>query len=222
MIRSSLIPMLFSLDVNDHLPQCSSSSPIIIPENFSIEQSLVTINGSDADEGINGKIMYSFRENSSWPFEINSQTGEIFSRRTFDYESPWKQFFFTIDLEDQGNKQHRNACQVEILLQDINDNSPELIDPTQTRIFLDLHQPTTQSIIVFNATDADSGDNGKIKYSLVKQRSNPLFVLFPNGSLHLTRPITQIDLFTLTIQLGKEEREISFRFRRMIVSMNRG
>ena len=65
-------------------------------------------------------------------------------------------------------------------------------------------------MIALNATDADSDDNGRIKYSLVNQRMDSLFILYENGSLQLTRPITQIDLFTLTVQLGKRKISVDF------------
>jgi hypothetical protein len=181
-----------------------SNSRISIPENFSIDQSIIKINGSDPDYDVNGTINYFLRINSSWPFEINSQTGEIYSRELFDYESNFKNYFIIINLEDQGfprKNKNRNACQLEINIEDINDNAPKLLDQKQTRIFIDLQKSFKNEIILLNVTDLDSGDNGKIKYSIQTNEYDSLFIIYQNGSLQMTRQITQISLFKLNILL---------------------
>ena len=200
--------LIYSLDVNDHVPQCSTSyHRISIPENFSIDQPLIKINAIDHDYELNGTINYSLRINSSWPFEINSTTGEVYSRRLFDYESVDKTYLIDIDLEDQGfpvKKQNKNACQLEINIEDINDNPPILIDEKQRRIFIDLQSPFQNEIIFLNVKDLDSGNNGKIKYTiLAKDENDSLFIIYQNGSLHMTHEINRISLFDLEILLGK-------------------
>jgi len=176
--------------VNDNIPQCLTPNyRISIPENFSIDKPIIQINGTDPDYDVNGTIDYSLRINSSWPFEINSKTGEIYSRELFDYESEFKNYLIIIDLEDEGfprKNQNKNACQLEINIEDINDNPPELIDEKQTRIFIDLQKPFRNEIVLLNVRDPDSGNSGKIKYTL-----------------QMTRPITQISLFQIKILLGK-------------------
>ncbi len=193
--------------MNDNIPRCSTSNyRITIPENFSIDRPIMKINATDPDYDINGTINYFLRENSSWPFEIDYLTGEIYSKDLFDYESELKYYLLIIDLEDQGfprKNKNKHACQIEINLEDINDNSPELIDENQTRIFIDLHQTFENEIIQLNVKDADSGDNGKIKYSLPNADKDDLFIIYQNGSLQLTRVINQISLFKLNVLLGK-------------------
>ncbi|CAF4032584.1 unnamed protein product, partial [Rotaria sp. Silwood2] len=193
------------LDVNDNIPQCLTSyHRISIPENFSIDQPLIKINATDFDYDVNGTINYSLRINSSWPFEINSITGEIYSRQLFDYESEFKNYLIIIDLEDQGfpkKNKNKNACQFEINIQDVNDNRPELIDDKQTKIFIDLQKPFKNEIILLNVKDSDSDDNGKIKYTLLTDENNSLFIIHQNGSLQMTRQINEISLFELKILL---------------------
>ena len=197
-----------SLDVNDHVPRCVSPiSRISIPENFSIAQPLIKINASDLDAGVNGTIGYSFRMNGTWPLEMNRKTGELFSRQAFDYESDWKHFSLEIDLEDHGSPvkhQHRNACRVEIDIEDVNDHAPELIDPSQQQIFIDLRQPFQHEIVRLLVKDADAGDNGRVKYTLLSDdEQQGLFVLFANGSLQMTRPWNEVALFNLRVLLGE-------------------
>ncbi|CAF1113501.1 unnamed protein product [Adineta steineri] len=193
------------LDVNDNIPRCLTSfNQISIPENVSIDHSLIKINATDLDYKTNGTINYSLRVNNSWPFEINAQTGEIYSQQIFDYESEFRNYLIIIDLEDEGypiRNQNKNACQLIINIEDINDNSPQLLDDKQTSIFLDLQKPFINEIIVFNVTDIDSGDNGKIKYTLQTNEYNSLFYLYQNGSLYMTHEINQVSLFHLKILL---------------------
>ena len=186
----------------------SSFERIIISENISIEQSLLIINASDPDQGVNGTIHYLIHSNDSWPFEINSRTGEIYSRRMFDYESKFKSFFIEIDLEDQGfpiQNQNKNACRIEIQIEDINDNSPELINPSQNEIFIDRNMVTPTEILTFNVKDSDDGDNGKIKFTLQTedQYLSSLFSINKNGTLILNYSVKEISLFNLKLILGK-------------------
>ncbi len=200
------------MDVNDNIPRCLTSyHRLSIPENYPIDKPLMKIIGNDPDNDINGTINYFFRTNSTWLFDMNKSTGEIYSKQSFDYESEFKQFRIIIDLEDNGipiKNRNSNACQIEIFLEDINDNPPELIDYNQTKIFVDINKPFEHEIIRLNVTDKDSGMNGKIKYNLQSIDSNinfnhneTLFHLNQNGSLEILDEIKQISLFKLRILL---------------------
>lgn len=199
-------PSIFSLDVNDNIPQCLKPyHQLSIPENVSINELIIKINATDSDYDVNGTIVYSLRTNSSWPFEIDSRTGEIYSRKSFDYESNFQNYLIIIDLEDQGfpgKNTNKNACQLQLVIEDVNDNGPELIDEKQTRIFIDLQQPFINEIILLKVKDLDSGDNAKINYTIQTNESDPLFIIYQNGSLQMTRRINQISLFKLNILLG--------------------
>ena len=148
---------------------------------------------------------------------MNRRTGEIFSRQAFDYESQWKSFSLEIDLEDQGSPvQHRqrNACQVTIEIEDVNDHAPQLIDQSQRRIFVDLQKPFEHELVLLNVKDEDSGDNGRVKYTLqADDEQQGLFSIYPNGSLQMARPWNEIALFKLQVLLGEKlfVREKCFR-----------
>ena len=96
------------MDVNDNIPRCPNPyHRLSIPENFAIDKPLIKIIGYDPDNEINGTINYSLRTNSTWPFEMNKLTGEIYSKTSFDYESDLKSFHLTIDLEDKWNSHQK-------------------------------------------------------------------------------------------------------------------
>ena len=206
-IASSYLLTCSSTDVNDNIPQCLSlKRRLSILENVSVTLPIMKVNASDSDDGPNGTITYSLRTNASWPFEINSKTGDIYSRKPFDYESEFKNFSLIIDLEDEGfpvKHRNENACELEITVEDVNDNRPELIDDEQTRLFVDTHKAFQPEIVVFNVKDADSGDNGHVKYSLQSADEHGLFTISQNGSLQMTQPINEISVFKLQVLLGK-------------------
>lgn len=198
------------LDVNDEIPRCLSTfQRLDVPENVPNARPLLKINATDGDRGVNGTIEYSLRTNSTWPFHIDRQTGEIFTRRPFDFESDFKEFSLVIDLEDRGDPiklERRNACRIELQITDVNDNRPELIDEEQREIFLDFHSFAENSFIHLNITDLDSELNGKLKFSLESIESTipydsnrSFFQLHSNGSLQLVDRITEIALFKLKI-----------------------
>ena len=200
--------------MNDEIPQCSSLiDRISIPENFSIEQTLIKINATDRDNGLNGTIRYSLNvKNSNWPFEIDEENGEIYSKEKFDFETKEKFFQIEIHLEDRGVpmiNQRNNACLVEISIENLNDNRPELIDDGQREIFIDLQKPFQSEIIDFHVRDADEPSNDQFRFQLINaDDSNSLFFLSSNGSLRLTRPTNEIGLFNLKILFGKTEEKL--------------
>lgn len=198
------------MDVNDEIPQCSSTfQRLVLPESFPLDQSFIKINGTDRDNGINGTIEYSLRTNSSWPFEIDRHTGEIFTRKSFDFDSKFKEFLLIIDLTDRGDPiklERRNACRIELKLTDVNDNRPELIDEEQREIFFDFHSFNENSFVHLNITDIDAELNGKLKFSLESIESTmpsdsaqTLFQLHSNGSLEIIEKISEVALFKLKI-----------------------
>nr|AEN94438.1 protocadherin alpha [Philodina roseola] len=196
-------------DVNDDIPQCSSPfERISIAEDFFIEKTLTKINATDRDDGQNGTINYSLTvKNSLWPFEIDEQTGEIYSKEKFDFETKEKYFQLEIHLEDRGfpfAHQRQNACLVEIFIENINDNRPELIDDDQRRIFIDLKKSFQNQIVDFHVRDADEPGNDQFRFRLINaDEFDSLFSLTSNGSLRLTRPTNEIGLFNLKILFGK-------------------
>ena len=82
----------------------------------------------DQDTGINARLRYSIiLGNEGGFFEMNAQTGEIFLIREIDLE---KLANPTLSLQIQAsqvdNPFRQALARVDILVQDINDNSPEV------------------------------------------------------------------------------------------------
>ncbi len=57
-----------------------------LPENQPIDSMILKIHALDPDEGENARIDYSIDDDPSSTFNINHQTGEIFLKKSLDYE----------------------------------------------------------------------------------------------------------------------------------------
>lgn len=81
-----------------------------------------------------------------------------------DYEDMSQRFMnLTIKVNDE-KESHYDYAYVEIILTDYNDNPPDFKIKHQTKRLKEDVQPGT-SLVKVEATDADSGDNGKFRCS---------------------------------------------------------
>ncbi|KAM7541084.1 hypothetical protein Aperf_G00000039142 [Anoplocephala perfoliata] len=111
--------------------------------------------------------------------------------RELDYEKPSeRQFELVVLAIDGGEPSLTGSLSVTVILMDINDNAPVFEKTSVSTI--ELAENTTYSpkpIYKFIATDADSGDNGLITYSLSPLNEPKVFEKFSIdrglGALHL-------------------------------------
>lgn len=65
-------------DQNDNDPRFSKPRyAATIPENTPVDSTVLTVRASDADLGVNAKIIYSLANESQWLFRIDNKTGVI-------------------------------------------------------------------------------------------------------------------------------------------------
>ena len=115
-------------------------------------------------------------------FSIDSKTGIIRTESRLDYETH-PEVLLNILIEDTKTFKSFNT-QLLISLDDVNDNAPEF--PSRVAIASVMEDyPARKVIYICKATDADSGQDGKVTYNL-KQNSNGLFFVDSNsGSVWL-------------------------------------
>lgn len=82
----------------------------------------------DQDSGINARLRYSIiLGNEGGFFEMSAQTGELFLIREIDLEKlPNPTLSLQIQASQVDNPFRQALARVDILVQDINDNSPEV------------------------------------------------------------------------------------------------
>ena len=166
------------LDVNDNIPQFSTD-PILfsVPENHTPGQSVGILTATDIDQYSNAELTYTLSQpDSSLPFAINPLTGEINSTSPLDYEEV-PSYSFNVTVTDGGEPSLSSTALVIISVLDINDNSPIFTSDVYNVSVLE--SILTNSLIIrLVASDADSGSNSDITFSL-PDSSLPFYI---NGS----------------------------------------
>ncbi|KAG8579380.1 hypothetical protein GDO81_010853 [Engystomops pustulosus] len=173
-------------DVNDNPPAfLHNVYNAFIAENNEAGRLLCTVSAGDPDEGANANLIYSIAEShihgspvSSFVY-INSETGNIYAQRSFDYEQ-FQVLHITARVEDSGSPKLSSNVSVFIFILDTNDNSPTILYPENTG------EATAQETIPrsaaagylvskVSAVDVDSGHNAWLLYSLLQSASPALF-----------------------------------------------
>ncbi|XP_078145127.1 protocadherin alpha-3-like [Centroberyx gerrardi] len=154
------------LDNNDNLPVFSKSLyKTQIPENTPPGTTVVSVNATDADEGLNSEIVYSLRSKDQDHildiFEIEHQTGTITVKGNIDFEER-KAFEIRVEASDKGQPPMSSHCKVLVEVVDLNDNAPE-ITVTSLRNTVKEDANVGTAIALVSVLDKDGGKNGEVK-----------------------------------------------------------
>ncbi|XP_063045478.1 protocadherin gamma-A6-like [Engraulis encrasicolus] len=192
-------------DVNDNPPIFEQKMySVYIMENNSPGLSIFTVRAKDVDANQNARISYYLDEKQSdgTPvssyLSINSETGVLHAVRSFDFEQI-KQLSFTMKAQDGGSPPLSSNATLHVIIQDQNDNVPQILYPIQTSASLvaeivprsaDIGYLVTKVV----AVDVDSGQNAWLSYKLQKTQERALFeVGAQNGEIRTIRQITDKD-----------------------------
>ncbi|XP_063784653.1 protocadherin gamma-C5-like isoform X22 [Pseudophryne corroboree] len=173
-------------DVNDNPPAfLQTAYNAFIAENNEPGRLLCTVSAVDPDEGANANLIYSIAEShidgspvSSFVY-INSDTGNIYAQRSFDYEQ-FQVLQITARVEDSGSPNLFSNVSVFMFILDTNDNYPTILYPESSgEIIAQENIPKSASagylVSKVSAVDLDSGHNAWLIYSLAQPVSPALF-----------------------------------------------
>ncbi|KAL2077297.1 hypothetical protein ACEWY4_026801 [Coilia grayii] len=204
-LSSSISLSLQISDVNDNAPVFERSSyEAFVLENNSPGLSVFSVKAKDADWNQNSRVSYIMEESvvngvpvSSF-VSVNAESGVIHAVRSFDYEQI-KDFTFHIKAQDGGSPPLSSSVLVKIVIQDQNDNAPQILYPVQSSGSLvaeivprsaDVGYLVTKVV----AVDVDSGQNAWLSYKLQKAQDKALFeVGSQNGEIRTIRQVTDKD-----------------------------
>uniref|UniRef100_W5MZK9 Cadherin domain-containing protein n=1 Tax=Lepisosteus oculatus TaxID=7918 RepID=W5MZK9_LEPOC len=165
--RSGTLQIIVNvMDNNDNTPVFSSPLyKVSVFENVPRGASLIKLNATDLDEGVNSDIVYSFiihgNQNILDMFSINSSTGEITLSGNLDYEKN-NAFEIRVQAQDKGHTPLAAHCKVIIEVKDINDNAPEItVTSLSSTVKEDARVGTTVALIT--VSDKDGGKNGIVR-----------------------------------------------------------
>ncbi|KAK5602877.1 hypothetical protein CRENBAI_021530 [Crenichthys baileyi] len=192
-------------DVNDNAPVFERSSyEAYIVENNTPGLSIFTVKATDADWNQNARVSYILEDSSvngvpvSSYVSVSADSGVIHAVRSFDYEQI-KDFQFRVKAQDGGSPPLSSNVTVKILIQDQNDNPPQVLYPVQTGGSVVAEMVPRSADVGYLVTkvvavDVDSGQNAWLSYKLQKATDRALFeVGLQNGEIRTIRQVTDKD-----------------------------
>ncbi|XP_042588388.1 protocadherin gamma-A11-like isoform X42 [Cyprinus carpio] len=192
-------------DVNDNAPVFEKSHyEACVLENNTPDLSIFTVKCSDADWNQNARVSYILEDSTvngvsvSSYVSVHPDSGLITALRSFDYEQ-LKDFHFRVKAQDGGSPPLSSNATVKIIIQDQNDNAPQVLYPVQTGASVvaeivpraaDVGYLVTKVV----AVDVYSGQNAWLSYKLQKATDRALFeVGLQNGEIRTVRQVTDKD-----------------------------
>lgn len=153
-------------DQNDNDPRFDVTKyTATIAEDVPIGTSILQVKATDADNGLNGRIVYSLINETNWAFSIDSRSGIIATSSALDRERV-KEYNFMVIATDSGQYIARSdLVPVKIIVEDVNDNRPVFNEYPFRASVTPIIQPG-QTLLQIRASDEDSASNGEIVYSL--------------------------------------------------------
>ncbi|XP_030001918.1 protocadherin beta-16-like [Sphaeramia orbicularis] len=204
-LSSSVTLTLQISDVNDNPPVFERSSyEAYIVENNTPGLSIFTVKATDSDWNQNARVSYILEDSSvngvpvSSYVSVSADSGVIHAVHSFDYEQI-KDFQFRVKAQDGGSPPLSSNVTVKIMIQDQNDNAPQVLYPVQTGGSLVAEMVPRSADVGYLVTkvvavDVDSGQNAWLSYKLQKATDRALFeVGLQNGEVRTIRQVTDKD-----------------------------
>ncbi|XP_069027598.1 protocadherin alpha-8-like [Embiotoca jacksoni] len=195
-------------DVNDNKPIFTENIiNVYVKENSPVGAVLKTVSAIDADVDQNGQVSYSLIRNNSNSLPLstmvnmNSETGDIVSLQSFNYEE-LKTFQFKVQATDSGVPPLSSNVTVNVLILDENDNNPTVLAPYSEHGSVNSESIPYSAeagyfVAKIRAVDADSGYNALLSYHLSEPKGNNLFRIGTStGEIRTKRRMSDNDLKT--------------------------
>uniref|UniRef100_A0A183AB38 Cadherin domain-containing protein n=1 Tax=Echinostoma caproni TaxID=27848 RepID=A0A183AB38_9TREM len=181
------------LDVNDSPPQFvnTSAHKLNVSELAPVGLWLTRVRAVSQDEGPNSLIHYRLLTKQP-EFALNETTGELTLQNELDHERA-SAYFLTLEARDHGTPPLSATTVVTVNVDDENDNRPQFVgrQPLPTLLLLNGAKPGPDDTVTIgeyfysfsvaensrngkevgrlSAVDADSGDNGRLWYTLLSE-----------------------------------------------------
>ncbi|XP_069496833.1 protocadherin-17 isoform X2 [Ambystoma mexicanum] len=187
------------LDENDNAPHFNRASYALqVPENNIPGEYLGSVMAADPDQGLNGTVSYSILPSNLGDVSIytyvsvNPTNGAIYALRSFNYEQT-KYFEFRVQAKDSGSPHLESNATVRVIVLDVNDNAPVIVQPPLLNDTAVLDVPRNvgvgYTVGTVRATDKDLGESGRLTYEIVEGNEEHLFEMDPaSGELRTLNP----------------------------------
>ncbi|XP_030835681.1 cadherin-23 isoform X4 [Strongylocentrotus purpuratus] len=173
---------------NDEPPMFDQNSySASIPESASVNSQLpITITVNDGDLITDSTVTVSLQNGNSVPFRVSptqvvgSGTVDILITQPLDFENNQQ---YTLQLQAvDGDGQ--DIAPLMVTVTDVNDNNPVFINRPIDNIYrgsINENDQTGTFIVQVSTTDADSGSNAAVTYSIISGNINNVFTINPTS-----------------------------------------
>ena len=155
------------VDVNDHAPIISITSRapsgrLELSEEDQIGTTIAYISGHDADTGSAGRVSCSVNGTSFALQSVDASEFALINRVMFNREeTPWQ--ILNVTCVDAGRPPQASSLIIAVEIGDENDNAPKFMQQGAYTARIEEGR-TTKHLLAVNATDADIGANGFVRY----------------------------------------------------------
>ncbi|XP_029915609.1 protocadherin-7 [Myripristis murdjan] len=173
----------------------------LVPENVLVDTPVALVQVSDRDQGENGAVTCTVVGDVPFTLKPAGETAlpplpadEAFDRNRkkyflhtsalLDYEAT-KEYSVTIVAVDSGSPSLSSNSSLMVRVVDINDHTPTFAQSVVEVHFAENNSPSERVVTVV-ATDADSGKNAEIAYSLDPSINGPFYIDAENGDIRAT------------------------------------
>ncbi|KAJ0050289.1 hypothetical protein NL108_014936 [Boleophthalmus pectinirostris] len=170
-------------DLNDNAPRfIHAVEHVSAVENWNTGHVIFQARASDPDEGPNGVVVYSLKQNPRGLFHIHEKHGLI--TLTGPLEVTTSSYEVEVIASDMGLPQLTSSLVLIVSVYDVNDNSP-VFDQLSYEVIILESEPVNSRFFKVEATDKDSGLNGEIMYDIAGGNTRDVFGIFPDGQLYI-------------------------------------
>uniref|UniRef100_A0A3Q2ZZM4 Cadherin domain-containing protein n=1 Tax=Kryptolebias marmoratus TaxID=37003 RepID=A0A3Q2ZZM4_KRYMA len=172
-----------------------------VSEGLPPGSSVLTVLATDADDGPNAQLFYRITSGDPHGHFVLSKDGVLRTQKVLDRET---QSFYNLvitvnDLAPPPGARFTSTAQVSIILLDVNDCPPTFT--SQKMAYIQENTPVDTVVFTARASDADSGPNSYVEYSLRGPFGNKFSVGTIDGHVRLVGELDREELsnYTLTV-----------------------
>ncbi len=192
-------------DVNDNAPVFVLNRAVVsVPEDTAANSIVAQYIATDADLGENARIVYSHAAPNNFPFFFNASAFLILTG-SLDFEDQSAQsYMITVTASNPGSTSLSTTTDTEIRVLNINDNAPMFIGAPYSG-GVEENSPANTDVLTVEATDADLGVHGQVRYAIVAGNLNNSFgIVTETGEIVVRNNIDRerIPSFTLVVEVN--------------------
>ncbi|XP_058040716.1 protocadherin-16 isoform X4 [Ahaetulla prasina] len=195
------------LDLNDNTPHFMQEAYTTeVPEDLPVGAPVLQLKARDPDEGNNGQISYFLANESLGAFQVEPQTGRLYSTQPLDRERQAIYHFLGLAVDSSPSAPRSASAAITVTVQDVNDHVPSFPLSPLT-VTLPRHTPPKRVVATLHAEDHDAGANASILYRFAAPA--PAFAINTyTGAIQLLQPLGSLSqrqrtLFVLASDLGQ-------------------